>query len=734
MTKKRKRLKKKYRTQPHKVAKKRYQNTRTPQLHKEILSSIFKAGSAVSVSFIQASTEINGVNKKEVQDAVDDLVRRGFLLSTGKKKYTIDPKGKIYAGKIEKNPRGFGFVIDLEPRETARFFTKDPFLTRGNIGSANHGDKVLIAVNRVRKDGRPEAEIISILARSTEKITGFYQSGKPPLVIPEDPRYPSHIQLTEKIDVKISQNDVVIVEILPIPARQGLMQGKVVEVLGPPDSIDVQMRMVIEKHNLPYCFSTEALAEAAELAILPNDYESRLDLRHIFHITIDGEDAKDFDDAIAVEKTQDGYRLYVSIADVSHFVKKDSALDKEAYIRGTSIYFPGRVIPMLPENLSNNLCSLVPDQDRLSFSAILEFDKRGKLTARKFAKSIICSRMRFTYTTVNQILIDKHIESRDKYVDFLPMLETAEELAKSLLSKRLSRGSIGFNIPEADISLHADGTIQSIKRKERNFAHQLIEEFMLAANEAVAEVFSEHQLDFLYRIHEQPDDEKVEEFAKFAATLGLELPRFSVEPGWFATVLDIVRGSPTEYVVNNLLLRTMQQARYDSCNRGHFGLAATDYTHFTSPIRRYPDLMVHRFLHNYLKQQEAITSPKNQQSVLIEHGQFLSSRERVAINAERDITDRLKVFFMSQFIGDTFNAIISGITETAIYVELINLFVSGVIEVTLLKDDYYLYDIKRYRLIGEITGKAYQIGAQLNVTLTDVDQRRRKIYFSPADE
>lgn len=733
MAKKRKRLKKKYLHHTSRSGKRSERNVQLQLLEKEILTHIFTANDAVPVPNIHTACSLKNVTKKDIQETVDDLVRRGYLVSAGKKRFTIDPKGNIYSGKIEKNPRGFGFVIDLQPEDKARFLTKDPFLTVANMGSANHGDQVLIAINRIRRDGRPESEIISILTRCSERITGFFQPGKPPRVIPEDPRYPAKIQITENLPEDISQNDAVIVEILPLPAKQGFIQGKIEEVLGSPENIDVQMRLVIENYNLSHVFPNEVLAQAEQLSIDPQDFNSRIDLRQIPHITIDGEDAKDFDDAIAVEKQKDGYRLYVSIADVSHFVKKGSPLDKEAYSRGTSVYFPGRVIPMLPEKLSNNLCSLVPDQDRLTFSAILDFDKKGKLIAKEFAKTVIRSRQRFTYTTVKHILIDNQSDTRAKFEAFLPMLEWANELAKLLYHRRLDRGSIGFNIPEADITLHADGTIQSIQRKERNFSHQIIEEFMLAANEAVAEVFTVRHLDSLYRIHDIPDNEKVEEFIKFAQTLGLELPEPTAEPGWFAAVLDIVRGSPTEYVVNNLLLRTMQQARYDAENRGHFGLAASDYTHFTSPIRRYPDLIVHRHLHNHLQQQKSTPQP-NQQESLKELGQFLSARERTAINAERNMADRLKIFFMIPFIGDTFPAIISGVTETAIYLELINLFVSGVIEVTGLKDDYYLFDIKRFRLIGEISGRAFPIGGQLNVTLIDVDHRRKRIYFTPTDE
>ena len=732
MAKKRKRLKKKYQHHSRKNTKHKESKAQLTIRDKAILAFISASDTAVSPADIHLSGCVSEVSKKEISESLQEMVRKGILVSTGKKSYTIDKKGKVYTGKIEKNPRGFGFVVDLEPQETARFFTRDPFLKIGNMASANHGDKVLIYITRVRKDGRPEAEILSILSRSTERLTGFYQPGIPSKVIPEDPRYPTSIHIAEGNDENIAQNDAVIVEILPRPAKQGLIQGKIIEILGPPDNIDVQMRLVIEHHNLPHIFPTEVLAEANALTITSDDSDSRVDLRQTMHVTIDGEDAKDFDDAIAIEKNNKGYRLYVSIADVSYFVKHDSPLDREAYRRGTSIYFPGRVIPMLPEKLSNELCSLLPGKDRLTFSAILDFDNKGNPTAKKFTKSIIRSAQRFTYTTVQQLLQKKHNQSQEDYQEYLPMFAAAKELAEHLLSNRLARGSIGFNIPEAKIALNENGSIETIQRKERNFTHQIIEEFMLAANEAVAEIFSSQSLDFLYRIHQKPDSEKVEEFYKFAQTLGLNLPEPTGEPGWFATVLDSVKSNPTEYVVNNLLLRTMQQARYDTENHGHFGLAATDYTHFTSPIRRYPDLVVHRLLHNYLQQQ--LTHPLNAKTSLPEQGNFLSSRERVAINAERDITERLKVFFMANCIGENFKAIISGVTETAIYVELINLFVSGVIEVASLKDDYYLFDLKRYRIIGEITGKTFQIGAQLEVTLVEVNHRYRRIYFAPTEE
>ncbi|MEE4240232.1 MAG: ribonuclease R [Desulfopila sp.] len=694
-----------------------------------LLAILAKNPDPLSLSELEEYFNGRKITRKDLHKALSTLIDENFVVPAGKKRFRLNWKNNLFTGIIEKNPRGFGFVINLKPVEAAVAFHKDPFLTVRDIGTANHGDSVLIKVKKVRKDGRPEAVLLAILQRFSEKITGFFKQGNPAKIVPEDLRYPSNITLAGAIPEGIEENDVVIVDILPGPSLTGFVQGTIIEVLGSPQNIDVQMRMVIEKHDLPHIFPDDVLQEAATLQLDNSLDKDRLDLRDTCHVTIDGETAKDFDDAIAVAKTENGFRLYVSIADVSHFVKAGSRLDQEAYNRGTSIYFPGRVIPMLPERLSNHLCSLVPGEDRLTFSAILDFDNNGVLLKKKFSKSIICSKHRFTYTTVKEILIDNNAKVRKQHEQFLNALQSAQDLAVLLHDARMRRGSIGFNIPEPEVALEKNGRIKSITRKERNFAHQIIEEFMLAANEAVAETFTRHTRDFIYRIHEKPAPEKVEEFASFAATLGLELPPISGEPSWFAAVLELVRNTPAEYVVNNLLLRSMQQARYSSHNQGHFGLAATDYTHFTSPIRRYPDLMVHRFLHSFLSRQHQQVG-KDAVS-LEEQAKHVSARERLAITAERDINDRLKIFFMEQFIGENFKAVISGVSENVLFIELLDLFVSGSVDIATLTDDYYLYDGKRHRLIGEISAKTYQLGAAIEVTLLDVDHSRRRINFAP---
>jgi len=380
---------------------------------------------------------------------------------------------------------------------------------------------------------------------------------------------------------------------------------------------------------------------------------------------------------------------------------------------------------MLPERLSNNLCSLVPNEPRPAFTAIMEFDSKGKSLTKKFTRSIIISHHRLTYTIVKQILVDRDSELIKKYSDIHVQLKEMGQLAAVLEKKRLARGSIGFSIPEAQVLIDADEQVSDIIRAERNMAHKLIEEFMLAANEAVAETLETQNYPTLYRIHEQPDDVKVLEFTAFARTLGLHLPDDSGSPKWFGKILSMVADTPKEYIVNNILLRTMQRARYSNENVGHFGLAATHYTHFTSPIRRYPDLIVHRTLANLLTQKKSSsTSPAVD---LQQAGDFLSARERAAVLADREMTDRLKVRFMAEKIGESFDGIISGVTAFGLFIELLDHFVSGAIEITNLKGDHYHFDEKNYQLIGSRAGKIFQVGDLVRVRLASVDVKQRRI-------
>lgn len=702
-------------------------------LENSILGYLFTAAAPASMTDISRAVTGKRTLSHELKAAFSHLLQVKDIVKLDKKDYQLSQTAPLYSGSLQQNPKGFGFVTVTKRHGGAVELQRDIYIAAGQLAGAMHGDVVLVRLLGQASGSRPEGSVLAILERGPDTIAGFFRLEKRgAYVYPEDIRYPFVIEVDPAKVPDIDNGTAVVVRIR-VPDTPGrFVKGTIIEVLGSPDNIDVQMRLVIEKFRLPHEFSIESLAESATFSASISTDPDREDLRQIQHVTIDGETAKDFDDAVCVERTDNGYRLHVSIADVSHFVKPGSAIDKDAYQRGSSIYFPGRVIPMLPEILSNNLCSLIPGEDRLAVTAILDFDRSGNRTAMRFRRSVILSHNRFTYTTVRRILIDQDEEARTQYAEFLPMLETAAELATALQKFRMNRGSIGFTLPEPEISLDAEGRIESIRRAERNFAHQIIEEFMLAANEAVAETFTRSKRKALYRIHELPDFAKVTEFSIFAKSLGLQLPSPEVSSAWFARVLEACQGSPKEYIVNNLLLRTMQQARYSPDNVGHFALAAENYTHFTSPIRRYPDLTVHRELCRLLVEQRKKVIVNKPSQNLNEQGDFLSIRERTAVNAEREMGDRLKMLYIEKHLEESYRAIISGVTDFAVFVELLDLFISGSIPLELLGDEYYLYDGKHHRVIGEISGRTYQLGDIITVIATEVDKNRNRILFRPS--
>ncbi|MBW2682922.1 MAG: ribonuclease R [Deltaproteobacteria bacterium] len=702
------------------------------RLENNILAYLYSSEKPVTFRALYRALAAQKRREDDINPIINSLLSKKYIQKNEKKHLTLNRSAPLYIGNLEKNPKGFGFVTTPTPYLSAAPLAKDPYISASRMNSAIHGDRLLIRITRIRNDNRPEGEVVKILSHGRDTIAGFYFPQKQGSIVhPEDPRFPFHIKVEDSA-VKPHEGDAVIVRIKRDRQSSGDMSGEIIELLGSPDNIDVQMRLVIEKFSLPHRFSDHALREAEKLSESFKPSKDRLDLRKVEHITIDGETAKDFDDAVYVKKTPEGFLLYVSIADVSYFVRAGSDLDKEAYARGTSIYFPGRVIPMLPENLSNDLCSLVPGKDRFTVTAILKFDHNGKLLKKEFTRSVIRSHHRFTYTTVKQILIDKDSSIQRLHKPFLTQLESAYELATALYAKRKKRGSIGFTLPETEITLTDNGEIATISTLKRNFAHQIIEEFMLAANEAVAELFSQNKSDALYRIHERPDVEKIKQFCIFAKTLDLHLTKADNRPEWFAGVVEQCKGTKTEYLVNNLLLRTMKQARYSPDNAGHFGLASSDYTHFTSPIRRYPDLLVHRELIRTILKDTTEQKEYRRGLRLQEKGEFLSARERVAIRAEREMNERLKVRYMQKRIGESFDGIISGVNDFAMFVELKDRGISGSIQVKDLKDDYYLHDEKRYRLIGELSGTIYQMGDSIRVTLLDVDYQRNRINFVPS--
>ena len=692
---------------------------RGPVALEKLISFLYRQGGMVSFKQLTKEFDLPRSHRKDFREQLAGLCRRNLLVCPEAKQYGINKK-EFPSGIITINPRGFGFVI---PDNADLNEGRDFFVSPRDIGPARHGDHVLLQLLN-KKRGRLETRVIMVLKRGSARLAGTFIESEPGKVIPQDKRFPFSIIVSPQKVHNARDGEAVVVEIDDFQSEEGRVTGHIVEVLGDPLRAGVQMKMVISQFDLVQKFTSEVLAEADKISEKVEVTKDRDDLRHILHITIDGETARDFDDGVAIVADKSGFTLYVSIADVSHYVTAGSALDKEAYKRGTSVYFPTGVLPMLPERLSNGLCSLNPDEDRYAFTAVLEFDRQGKRLKSSFRKSVIRSKARMTYTLVKKIVVDQDKETCDQYKNLLSPLKMMAELGRLLEKRRMKRGSIGFDMPEAGIIINEHDQVENIVHRQRNLAHKIIEEFMLAANEAVAEAFANRHFPALYRIHEKPDELKVAAFAEFLQGLGYQVPREDISPKWFNRILSQARGGPREYIISNLLLRVMQQARYSPENVGHFGLAAAYYTHFTSPIRRYPDLMVHRAL------QSLVTSGKPQVSLgrLKVAGEFLSSRERTATEAEWAMVDRLKVLFMADKTGESFRAVISGVSSFGFFVELIDVFVNGAVSMAELSEDYFHFDEKQHRLLGK-RGKIYQIGDIVQVRLVRIDMQRYKLDF-----
>jgi len=575
--------------------------------------------------------------------------------------------------------------------------------------------------------------VIRILERAHRAIVGTYEPGRTfGFVIPDNPSLAHDIYIPRDMTLKAKKGQSVVAEIIRYPSAQRNPEGRIREILGWPDDPDVEIEIVLRKQGIPSRFPgkvTEEARRSAKESISEADLKGRLDLRDKLIITIDGEHAKDFDDAVSIEKTAQGnYRLGVHIADVSHYVERGTALDREAYKRGTSVYFPDRVVPMLPFDLSNNICSLKPDEDRLTLSVFLDFNAHGSVIGKKFHKSVIRSRERMTYGDVSDLIQGKKKDLLKRYKDILSDLKLMEELRIILGKKRGVEGSIDFDFPEAELIMDHQGKLENILRVERNNAHMLIEEFMLAANKAVAERLEKLKVPALYRVHSDPDHDQVSEFSEFVHNFGYKLPSGEIEPVHFKILLDQIKGKPEERLISTIMLRHMKQARYSSENTGHFGLAFKHYTHFTSPIRRYPDLVVHRVLKGSIDSKDKDGQIPKKESIqeIAEHS---SVTERRAEKAERDITDLKKVQFMEDKVGEEYRGIISGITSFGIFVELEDIFIEGLIHISNLRDDYYIYDEKNHTLIGEKLKKIFHIGDRLLIEVWGISIEKRQIDF-----
>ena len=704
---------------------------------KEVILNFMKeeAYKPMEIPEIAKIFNINKNEYKSFKKAIKTMEKEGLLARDESDKLGLAQRMGVITGKIEIHDRGFGFLIpDIEG-------IKDLFIAKTNLMGAMNGDRVVAKIIKEGRNGkRTEGIIINIVERVNKNIVGIYEDNKSfGFVLPEDKRIQNDIFISKKDRNGAKKGQIVMVEITRWPdGKRKNPEGKVVEILGRPGDKGIDIDIIIRKYNLPEDFPPSVLNSALDIEdfITEDEIKGRLDLRNIKMVTIDGEDAKDLDDAVSIERLENGnFKLGVHIADVTHYVKERSVIDKEAFKRATSVYLIDRVIPMLPKKLSNGICSLNPKVDRLTLSCIMEVNRQGKVVNHTIAQSVIKTNERMTYTDVTKILRDNDAELIERYKDLVDDFKAMEELCKILRKKRLDRGAIDFDFEECKIILDEKGKPIDIKPYERAIANRMIEEFMLLANETVAEHMEKLKVPFVYRIHENPDAEKLEKFKAFIYNLGYNDITWGeeVNPKALQRVLDKFKGENEETIISTLLLRSMMQARYSPECAGHFGLAADYYCHFTSPIRRYPDLQIHRIIKEYLNKELTENRSKKLVSIVDSAAKQSSEMERVAQEAEREVDDLKKAEYMKDRIGEIFEGMISSVTDFGAFVELPNT-IEGLVHITSFRDDYYIYDEDRLILIGERNKKIYRLGDKLKVLCSKVDILSREIYFEIVED
>lgn len=667
------------------------------------------------------------------RNVVLELEDEGKIFKTHKDRYGVPERMGLITGRFQGNERGFGFVA---PDEQG---SKDIFISADLINGAMHNDRVVARVNKkIIGDKKAEGEIIRIIERANTTVVGTFESSRYfGFVIPDDKRISGDIFIPKDEFNNAKPGQKVVAEIVKWPEQRRNAEGKVIEVLGDKDEVGTDILSIIKSFNLNEEFPEEVVkqAEAISDTVTESMAKGRRDLRGLRMVTIDSEDARDLDDAVSIERLPDGnYRLGVHIADVSFYVKENSPLDREALKRGTSVYLVDRVIPMLPRKLSNGICSLNPHVDRLAFTVIMDIDSAGRVYNHEIFDSVINIDERMTYKNVYKILAENDEELIKRYDYLVDDFKTMEELAVILRKKRMARGAIDFDFDEARILLDEKGKPVEIRRYEMTISNRMIEEFMLVCNETVAEHFYWTNTPFVYRIHEDPDTEKIEAFGEFAKNLGYHLKGINkIHPRALQQLLEKVKGTKEEIIISTVMLRSLQKAKYSHESIGHFGLAAKFYCHFTSPIRRYPDLIIHRIMKEYIKGRMTPEREEYLNKNLPEIARLCSEKERAADEAERETEDLKKVEFMKEQEGDIFEGIISNVTSFGMFVELDNT-IEGLVRMGSLDDDYYIFDEKQYCLIGERTRKIYRIGDPVKVRLAKADMASRQIDFMLVEE
>ena len=642
----------------------------------------------------------------------------------------MEEEKRFIEGIFRRHERGFGFVI-LEDEED------DIYIAKEDSKDAFSGDRVLVKLKKKSCGARQEWIILKVIEHKKDTLVGTFQKSKNfGFVIPDDKKLCRDIFISKKNFGKARNNHKVLVQITKYPQKGRKAEGKILEVIGNVNEAGIDMLSLIKDYDLPYKFPKEVVKEAQKYGDKINleEAKNRVDLRGKYNIfTIDGEDAKDLDDAVCVRKLENGnYILDVHIADVSNYVKEDSLLDKEALLRGTSIYMLNRVIPMLPRELSNGICSLNEGEDRYTLSISMEIDQKGKLISSDVFKGIINVTRRMSYKDVQSILDNSDNVIVEKYKEYIPDFKLMEELAHVLKEKRITKGYLNLDIPESKIILDKDGYAIDVKKYETTFANEIIEQFMLIANEAIAEKFYWLKAPFIYRVHEAPDIEKVTELNKLLFNFGykIHVKEGKIYPAEFAKILKEVEGKPEEKIVSNMILRTLKVAVYDSENKGHFGIASKYYCHFTSPIRRYPDLFIHRIISKYLRNNYTLSEKKVElySKIAEDDAKKSSEREKIATQVERDSIDIKKAEYMSNKIGEEYEGIISGVTQFGVFVELENT-VEGLIRFENLGDEYYEYDPDHKILIGERSKETFKIGDKINIEVIDANKQEKRISF-----
>ena len=658
------------------------------------------------------------------------LVDSGDLIKIRGNRFGLADRMDLVVGRLETHPRGFGFVVPDAGHEDPQHL----YIAAPNLKEALHGDRVVARIERHHGPNRLEGRIIRVLERANTSVVGRFDVDASGLgfVVPFDRRLLADVQVEPHEAGGAQAGDMVVVEMTrwPTPARPPL--GRVIEVLGDLEAPGVDTRIVIRKHRIPDVHGEGALEEARRIggSVRERDRRGRTDFRPLTTVTIDGEHARDFDDAITIERLPSGhFRLGVHIADVSHYVEEGSALDEEAFERGTSVYFPERAVHMFPEALATGLCSLNPHVERLVQSSVMEVSRSGQVVRSELHDGLIVSDARMTYTAVNAILVERDPAVIAQYRELVPLFEQMRELFEILNARRRRRGSIDFDLPEPEVLLDESGLIENIVAAERNIAHRIIEEFMLLANETVAQFIFEQEAPGLYRVHEAPDALKVAQFEEFISGFGYSLaaPSSALRPRHFQKLVERIRGTPEEKPIAFLMLRTMQKAHYAPANLGHFGLAAEHYTHFTSPIRRYPDLVVHRILRDLRHGRLEDARREELEEDLPEIARHTSEMERRADEAERELIQWKKVRFMADKVGDEYEGYITGVAAFGLFIELIEHFVEGLVHISSMADDYYRYLENAHILRGENTQKVYRLGDRVRVQVVRVDLERRQV-------